>query len=274
MRVIAFHAHPDDEALLTGGVLARAARHGAHIEVVFATSGERGDRHGKPDATDAELQLTREAEAMAAAALLGMSRCHFLRLPDSGWKGSAAGAPADCLARRDAREVASLAAAACLARPADVLLAPDASGTYGHPDHIKVFEAARWLAGAGYVKVALAASLNREHLLETLPSSHTARPFIDARPLLGLPAESAGTAANVRMEVGPKRDAMLAHASQLRPGSLLWTFADLRDEQFELALGYEWLAWLGDAETPHAHRRAAELLGLQEGATITRAVRP
>lgn len=269
MRVIAFHAHPDDEALLTGGVLARAARCGVRVEVVFATSGEQGDRHGTFGVKDGDLRLIREAEAASAAACLGVSACYFLRLPDSGWKASAVDAASDCLARRDAREVASLAALACPPRPSDILLAPDLSGTYGHPDHVKVSEVAHLLVEGRYVSIGFMASLNRKHLLRTLPQGSAVHAFVQTRPLLGLPAETAGTAVDVRAQAGLKHDAMLAHASQLRPGSLLQVFAGLSDEEFELALGYEWLARIGQAGmSTDADRHATDLLGLGGQAAI------
>ena len=40
--LVSFHAHPDDEALMTGGTLARAAADGHRVVLVVATAGERG----------------------------------------------------------------------------------------------------------------------------------------------------------------------------------------------------------------------------------------
>src|SRR5206468_1414750 len=40
--LVAFHAHPDDEALLTAGTLARAAAEGHRVVLVVATAGEAG----------------------------------------------------------------------------------------------------------------------------------------------------------------------------------------------------------------------------------------
>ncbi|MDQ6650602.1 MAG: PIG-L family deacetylase, partial [Actinomycetota bacterium] len=40
--VVSFHAHPDDEALLTAGTLARAAAEGHRVVLVTATGGEAG----------------------------------------------------------------------------------------------------------------------------------------------------------------------------------------------------------------------------------------
>ena len=41
--LVTFHAHPDDEALLTAGVMAKAADAGHRVVAVFATAGEAGD---------------------------------------------------------------------------------------------------------------------------------------------------------------------------------------------------------------------------------------
>ena len=44
--VVFFHAHPDDEAIFTGGTIARLAARGVRTVVVIATSGEQGRHHG------------------------------------------------------------------------------------------------------------------------------------------------------------------------------------------------------------------------------------
>jgi LmbE family N-acetylglucosaminyl deacetylase len=71
--VVAFHAHPDDEALLTGGTLARAAAEGHRVVVVMATTPARVDR--------AEL---RRRELEESAATLGVARVVHLGYADSG----------------------------------------------------------------------------------------------------------------------------------------------------------------------------------------------
>ena len=50
--VVSFHAHPDDEALLTAGTLARASAEGHRVVLVVATSGEAGLAAGHPDAEE------------------------------------------------------------------------------------------------------------------------------------------------------------------------------------------------------------------------------
>ena len=41
--VVFFHAHPDDEAIFTGGTMALLAAAGWRVVLVLATAGERGE---------------------------------------------------------------------------------------------------------------------------------------------------------------------------------------------------------------------------------------
>src|SRR5580658_8433298 len=75
--VLAFHAHPDDEALLTGGTLARLAAEGHRVVIVVATDGivRRGPAPGEP---------TRLDELEVSASVLGAARVVHLGYADSG----------------------------------------------------------------------------------------------------------------------------------------------------------------------------------------------
>lgn len=75
--VIAFHAHPDDEVLLTGGTLARLAAEGSRAIVAVATDGVMGPAAG-------EGAGTRLAELRASTAALGVARVVHLGYVDSG----------------------------------------------------------------------------------------------------------------------------------------------------------------------------------------------
>src|SRR5215469_1832340 len=85
--LVTFHAHPDDEAIATGGTMLRAKAAGHRVVLVFATRGELGEH--APDALSADETLTerREAEARAAAEILGADRVEFLGFRDSGMAG-------------------------------------------------------------------------------------------------------------------------------------------------------------------------------------------
>ena len=121
-------AHPDDETLGAGGLLARAAARGLDVTVIVASSGE-GSHPGSPTHTPAALAAVREAEARAAVAVLAPTAAlQFLRLPD----GDLAAHRAE-LTRALERRVGSGGAGTWLAAP----FRGD-----GHPDHAAAGEVA------------------------------------------------------------------------------------------------------------------------------------
>ena len=82
--LVAFHAHPDDEALLSAGTLARAAADGHRVVLVLATSGDAG-LVGDDVLDGAEdLGARRASEAQASADALGVARLVLLGYGDSG----------------------------------------------------------------------------------------------------------------------------------------------------------------------------------------------
>jgi LmbE family N-acetylglucosaminyl deacetylase len=67
LRLMPILAHPDDESLGCGGVIARYAAEGVAVQLVTATRGERG-RHGEgARPSDREVGVRRELELRAAA---------------------------------------------------------------------------------------------------------------------------------------------------------------------------------------------------------------
>ncbi len=85
--LVAFHAHPDDEALLTAGTMARAAAEGHRVVLVVATDGDLG-LAASTYAGDGALGQRRLAELRASAARLGVARVEHLGYADSGWAPS------------------------------------------------------------------------------------------------------------------------------------------------------------------------------------------
>ena len=77
-RILVLSPHPDDEAIGCGGTICAHVSEGAEVHVVFLTSGEKG----VPGREPAETAAVREAEAAAAARILGISDIAFWRLPD------------------------------------------------------------------------------------------------------------------------------------------------------------------------------------------------
>ena len=134
-RLMVVAAHPDDETLGFGGVLARYASEGTETFLVTATRGDRGRYLGHAPGSaehpgDAALARIREGELSAAAAVLGIRRRRAARLRRSAARS------------RDLPEaVKAIVRYIRQARPQVVLtFAPD--GAYGHPDHIAISQLA------------------------------------------------------------------------------------------------------------------------------------
>ena len=127
LKLMAILAHPDDESLGLGGTMAKYAAEGVEVHVLTATRGERGwPRAEEENPGLAELGQIREAELRAAAATLGVRRVDFLDYVDGEVDQADPGEAIGKITRHLRR-----------VRP-QVVVTFDASGSYGHPDHIAV----------------------------------------------------------------------------------------------------------------------------------------
>lgn len=144
LRLVAVHAHPDDETLATGLTLAHHARAGDEVHVITATLGEEGEvitpQLAHLEGSE-ELGPHRHGELSRAMAALGV-RHHYLgsdppRWRDSGMAGSPAAAHPHAFAAADVAQAASILARQLAEIAPDVVLTYDPHGGYGHPDHIQ-----------------------------------------------------------------------------------------------------------------------------------------
>lgn len=128
--VVCFFAHPDDETILAGGIIALLASQGIAVQVVCATRGEGGELGDPPVATRLTLGQVREAELRCAVRALGAN----LTLLD--YVDPIIG-PDDVLFpfRADFNTLAGQLADIARRLRADVVLTHGADGEYGHPAH-------------------------------------------------------------------------------------------------------------------------------------------
>jgi len=243
--LVSFHAHPDDEAIQTGGTIARAAEAGHRVVLVFATRGELGevaDGFLDPGETLADRR-TRECER--AAAVLGAARVAFLGYRDSGMAGETANHDDDAFWRADVDDAAARLAAILREEEAEVLTVYDDHGGYHHPDHIQVHRVGvRAAALAGTPRV-YEATADRDHFMETLAAAagELGDDLPDGMPDPAefadnfSPADAITTRVDVRAYLGVKRAALATHASQIDETSF---FLTMPDEVFALAFGTEW----------------------------------
>lgn len=127
VKLMCVLAHPDDESLATGGVLAKYAAEGVETYLLTATRGERGWWGSDEDNPGlAELGRIREAELHAAARVLGLREVVMLDYVDGE------------LDQADPIEAAQKIATELRRVRPDVVITFDPDGVYGHPDHIAI----------------------------------------------------------------------------------------------------------------------------------------
>ena len=241
--LVTFHAHPDDESIATGGVMAKAVDDGHRVVLVVATRGEHGEvADGYLDPGEA-LWQRRVQETLACARILGVSRVEFLGYLDSGMVGTPENDLPECFWKADVEEAAGRLAAILTEERADVLTVYDENGGYGHPDHIQVHRVGvRAAERAGTPRVYMS-TLNRDHLqrsfLEAAEAGVELPEEIDPEEFgeLGVSEDRITTTVDVRPWLARKRAAMAAHASQISETSF---FLAMAPEMFEGGFGQEW----------------------------------
>jgi LmbE family N-acetylglucosaminyl deacetylase len=257
--LVAFHAHPDDEALLTSGTMARAAAEGNRVVLVVATDGGLGLASSDfVGASDTKLGSVRMAELRVSARALGTARVETLGYADSGLGPETPPDPPDRVrfVRADPEEAAERLAAILREERADVLLTYDANGGYGHRDHVKVHHVgarAAELAGTPHV---LQATVPRDLLLRGIRLAAKFYRFPpEFEPSSFERAYSASAAVTHRIDVrryaSQKRASMRAHASQSSADGgadrTLAAFLRIPRPLFALVFGREWFV---DAARP------------------------
>ena len=250
--VVSFHAHPDDEALLTAGTLARAAADGHRVVLVVATSGGAGLADGKLDTT--ALARVREEELAASARALGVARLVLLGHPDSGLgpgQRPADGRPPFC--EIDTELVAIELAAVLQEERADVLTSYDAAGGYGHPDHVQVHQVGMLAARMAGTPVVLEATIDRDRLLWAtrllrIAAAAVPLPFLPDLRTAFTPRDQLTHRVDVRPHLDAKIGSLRAHASQAGGGDGVRTLALLLRLPRPLrrrVLGTEWFREVG-----------------------------
>jgi LmbE family N-acetylglucosaminyl deacetylase len=237
LTLMAVHAHPDDEASSTGGVLARYGAEGVRTVVVTCTNGEFGDAPGgiKPGDDghgEGEVAEIRLAELRESAKHLGVTDLELLGYHDSGM------AEWDYKSRPD--RIGGLIERF---RP-QVVVTYDPDGAYQHPDHVHASRAAieavtRTGIPAKLYLAAMPVSKWRE-LWTALKEAGVDVPGDDRitpeeQQQMEAAEQRITTTVDIRPVLARKRAALLAHASQI---SESW-FSKIPPELGERVFGEE-----------------------------------
>ncbi|OSC38385.1 mycothiol conjugate amidase Mca [Mycobacterium decipiens] len=266
LRLMAVHAHPDDESSKGAATLARYADEGHRVLVVTLTGGERGEilnpAMDLPDVHGHIAEIRRD-EMAKAAAILGVEHT-WLGFVDSGLpKGDLPPPlPEDCFARVPL-EVSTEALVRVVRefRP-QVMITYDENGGYPHPDHIRCHQVsvAAYEAAGDYCRFPDAGEpwavsklyyihgflRERMQMLQDEFARHGERgPFEKWLaywdPDHDLLAGRVTTRVECSKYFGQRDDALRAHATQIDPNAeffaapLAWQERLWPTEEFELA---------------------------------------
>jgi LmbE family N-acetylglucosaminyl deacetylase len=253
--LVYFHAHPDDEAILTGGSMARAHAAGHRVVLVVATDGAHGEV--PEDLADGEtLMQRRRTETERSAEVLGIDQVYWLGYTDSGMTGWDQNNDPECFLQADTEEAAGRLVDLLVRESADVLVIYDWHGGYGHPDHIKVHRVgvrAEEIVGSGQVDLDPAqlavfeATMNRDDFARMIDAAREMgedlgedfdphSPADDGNPIGTLEAELTHRV-DVSSYVHLKRAAIACHRSQISDSAF---FLQMDEGQFAMAFGTEW----------------------------------
>ncbi|MFI6154658.1 mycothiol conjugate amidase Mca [Kitasatospora sp. NPDC051170] len=239
LRLLAVHAHPDDESSKGAATLARYAAEGVDVLVATCTGGERGSVLNPAMDTPevrADLARIRRREMASAREILGV-RQQFLGFVDSGMPGPGDPLPEGCFAAQPVEVAAGPLVALIREFRPQVVITYDETGGYPHPDHVmthratlEAIEAAAdgtryreagepWQVAKLYYHLALSRAW-----FQALHDAMTAKgmPSPMGELLAGWPDTPPALATTTRIACAEQfavRDAaLLAHATQVQPG--------------------------------------------------------
>jgi LmbE family N-acetylglucosaminyl deacetylase len=248
LTLMAVHAHPDDEASSTGGVLATYSADGIRTVVVTCTNGEFGDAPGgiKPgqdghdEATVAQIRL---AELRQSTKLLGVSDLELLGYHDSGMAEWDYKSRPDAFCNIPPAEVTGRIGALIEQYRPQVVITYDDKGLYQHPDHVYASQMTQAAVAETGIPAKLYLATIRGSswgkLREALREAGVDVPEMtltdEQREQVAATEAAITTTVDIRPVLDRKYEALMAHASQLQES---W-FAKLPPELAAETFGFE-----------------------------------
>jgi LmbE family N-acetylglucosaminyl deacetylase len=249
LTMMAVHAHPDDEASSTGGVLATYSAQGIRTVVVTCTNGEFGDALGgvKPGQDGHDEQAVarqRLAELRESSAILGVTNLELLGYHDSGMPEWDYKDRPDAFCNIPEADVAARISELIDRYRPQVLITYDDQGAYQHPDHVHASRAAQkaFAASGSVAKLYLSAMRGSDwrkiwEALRELGMEMPDREEDPDRERRSLASEARiTTTVDIRPVLPRKREALFAHGSQV--GGESW-FSKIPQDIAEAAFGRE-----------------------------------
>jgi LmbE family N-acetylglucosaminyl deacetylase len=235
---MALHAHPDDESITTGGLLARCNRAGVRTCLVTCTDGRYGPVNPELGVTlnPDQLAAARAVELDAAAAGLGVDELCRLGYHDSGMTGSSTNHAAQAFWSQPIDGVVARVVELIREFRPHAVVTYDPFGCTGHPDHVQAHRVAVLAveaAAEGHVYAAAGTAWMVSRLFYPVYPVSSMRCFIDEALDRGQPHPMDGQAAeainytrpddmvthrvDIRAVYACKRDALSQHRTQVGP---------------------------------------------------------
>jgi N-acetyl-1-D-myo-inositol-2-amino-2-deoxy-alpha-D-glucopyranoside deacetylase len=251
LTLMTVHAHPDDEAISTGGILAKYSAEGVRTVLVTCTKGELGEAEDplyRPPRPGMGITEIREKELAAAIRILKIGAYHNLNYKDSGMIGTPGNYDPKAFAQADITEATHRLAYIIRRERPQVIVTYDENGIYGHPDHImanrvtrKAFVAASdlnltldeyeppWQPGKLCFFVLPKSRLKKFRRA----AEDTGNPEAVPADLMGTPDNEIATRIDVTQFLDQKFEAIFSHASQFGPSHRFHHLPDeLKAEMF------------------------------------------
>jgi LmbE family N-acetylglucosaminyl deacetylase len=249
LTLMAVHAHPDDEASSTGGVLATYSDQGIRTVVVTCTNGEFGDAPGgvKPGEDGHDEQAVaqlRLAELRESCKILGVSELELLGYHDSGMPEWDYKDRPEAFCNIPLADVAARIGGLIETYRPQVVIVYDDQGMYQHPDHVHSSLAAQAAVADAGLPIKLYESAIRGSDFEKVwkalrdlgVDAPVEREFTDEqRQKMADDERRVTTTVDISAVLPRKRDALQAHASQIQDS---W-FSKIPPEIAETVFGHE-----------------------------------
>ena len=228
LTLMAVHAHPDDEASSTGGVLASYSAQGIRTVVVTCTNGEFGDAPGqvKPGQEGHDEQAVaqlRLAELRQSCKILGVTNLELLGYHDSGMPEWEYRNRPDAFCNIPQELVAGRLTALMERYRPQVVVSYDPMGAYQHPDHVHAARSAAAAADASQIpakfyQIAMRRSgwrKIREALIAAGEPVDEWNETPEDREKMELEEQRITTTVDISDVLALKREALMSHASQI-----------------------------------------------------------
>jgi mycothiol S-conjugate amidase len=242
--LLTVHAHPDDEASKGAGTVARYHADGVRTVLVCCTGGEEGEilnpALDRPE-VHRDLAAVRRQELDRSTRIIGYDEVVMLGYRDSGMAGSETNDNPDCFAAAPLEEATErLVAIVRRERPQVMVIYGDDQTGYPHPDHLRVHDAglAAFRAAGDPDQFPGAGPAHQPaKLYYSVFGASRFRAIHDKFEELGLespfdeewrarwekiPDDVPTTMVDITGYTSVRRDALLAHATQVDPTSRFW----------------------------------------------------